>query len=191
MIDMLIAFLFTVFFGAAAIITFLLLRKKKPVAAVAQQPKEWKNEFQGFDLDVWAHLGYVVLKIDSNEYIVHQFCKRDDHSIRAFRAQGSDYAKQQLETYHTYIHRYLQPWAMGSKEIYSYITHPSRFLEEYMAERFGHSWSSDTNWWVPSEQAKHSAAAKKQKATTKKKETPVTSVEENVVQVNFGKKDES
>jgi hypothetical protein len=188
MTGFIVGFLLPVAVFAVIMLAGYLKRKKQVTPAL---PKQWRNEFQGLDLDIWAHLGYVILKIDQTEYIVHEFCKREDYNIRAYRIQASDYGKQQLETYHPYIHRHLQPWTMGSKEIYSYVTHPSRFLEEYMSERYGHIWSSETNWWVPSDKAKYNAAAQKQKATTKKKEVPVTSVEENVVQVNFGKKDET
>lgn len=171
----------------AIFMLFRYLKHKKNVKPT--ENKEQTNSFQGLDLSVWAYLGHQVLTLDKTPYIIHLFCKHEDHSKRAYRIQSSDYGKKMLEEYHTYFHKYTQPWSIGSGEIYYYNHAPSNYLKEYMADQFGHVWDPATNWWVASEQAKHSAAAKKQ---TAKKETPaVTSIDENVVQVNFGKKDEN
>lgn len=171
------------------VIMFLGYRRSKKNVK-PQAPKAWKNEFQGLDLNVWAHLGYQELQLDKTTFIIHLFCKREDHTVRAYRIQGTEYGKKLLEEHHTYLHKYTQPWSMGTSDLYTYIHSPSNYLKDYMAERYGHAWCNEKKWWVPSEQAKHSAAAKKQKSTAKKA-PDVTAVEENVVQVNFGKKDES
>lgn len=187
MMGFIVGFLIPVAVFAIIMLAGYLKRKRKVTPAA---PKQWRNEFQGLDLNEWAYLGYQSLKLDNTEYVVHLFCKHEDHSVRAYRIQGSDHGKKLMEEYHSYIHKYTQPWSMGTGDIYHYVHGPSNFLKEYMVDKFGHVWSPEEKWWVPSERAKHSAAAKKQKAATKKA-PPVTSVEENVVQVNFGKKDES
>ncbi len=181
-----VGFLIPVAVFAILVLSVRLKRKKVKPAT----PKKWRNEFQGLDLDEWAYLGYQELTLDKTPYVIHLFCKQDDHNVRTYRIQGTEYSKKILEEYHTYIHKYTQPWSMGTGEIYYYNHAPSKFLKDYMVEQIGHVWDSETKWWVPSEKAKHSAAAKKQKQTAKKEAPAVTAVDENVVQVNFGKKNE-
>lgn len=171
-------------------VLFLLVRssRKRKATPTAKEPKPWKNEFQGLDLDIWMHLGYQSLKLENIEYTVHLFCQREDHSKRCYKIQGASTRCTLLEEYHSYIHKYTQPWSMGSGEIYLYNHCPSKDLRNYMIETYAHIWDPETKWWIPSDGAKYTAAKSKQKATkTEKKPSPVTEVDENVVKVDFKK----
>lgn len=150
----------------------------------AKEPKPWKHEFQGLELDVWMYLGYTELQLDNKPYIIHMFCQHEDHSKREVRIQGTDRAVELIEDYHTYYQRYTQPWSMGDGEIYFYVNHPSKFLKQYMIEKYAHEWDKESQWWIPSDSAKYKSAQSKQ-TKTQKKEAPKTTVDENVVKVDF------
>ena len=98
--------------------------------------------FQGLDLSVWVHLGYQVLKLDGEEFVIHLFCQYDDMNKRTYRIQGTEYRKKLIEDHHLYMHKYIQPQAMGSEEVYHYNHNPSRWLKDYMAETYRVSWST-------------------------------------------------
>ena len=159
-----------------------LKRKRKDVPVVN------KELLHGHDLEKWHYLGWVELKFNETEYPVFLFLNKDDYSKRSYTITGG-YDPSLVEKYHSYVTKYLEPWSKGEYELYTLCRNPSRWLNEFMLDKFGCEWDKETQWWKNTDKAKYQSAQKKQTTTRKKTET--VSEEDNVVKVEFGKKDES
>lgn len=165
----------------------LWLFGKNKKKSSTQTPKVEKKILHNHNLDKWHYLGFLELKLDESVYPVFLFVDKNDHSKRSYTITGvyPDLARK----YHPYVTKYIDPWTTGEYELYTFSKSPSKWLKEYMLEKFSSVWDNKTEWWVSNDNAKYQSAQKKQ--TSKKtppnqgsgaKKDPV------VVQVDFGKK---
>lgn len=73
-------------------------------------------------------------------------------------------------------------WKVCEGSFYTPISEPSSYLKKWMLNK-GYSWDTGTSWWkVATEDEIYENVVDKQKKSV------VSSVEENVLQVDFGKK---
>lgn len=143
------------------------------------------------DLDVWTYLGYTELKLDEVNHPVFMFCSKDSLKKRSYIIKGMN--AELVKKYHSYVHKYLDPWVHGENEIYHYVSHPSNDLKQWMLDYYGVYWDKETSWWATNEQSKYHQAQFREKA--KKKDTPPNQGSSGqkdpvVIQVDFGKKNE-
>lgn len=157
------------------------------------KPSEVKSGplLHGHDLDKWTYLGYTDLKLDDVVHPAFMFCSKDDLKKRSYTIKG--FNADLVKKYHTYVHKYLDPWSHGENEIYHYVNHPSNHLKQWMYDYFGSVWDKETEWWKTTEQGKHHQAKVRQ--DRKKKDTPPNQgsgaqKDPIVIQVDFGKKNE-
>lgn len=193
MIDILIILLFTV--GPAGLL-YLGYRKTKKqlVKYTATKIHEGLPDpddpviLHGHDLSKWHYLGFSNCSyVDENgtktaSYPIFLFASKNNEKRRSYHCSSG--AKN-----HTFVERYIKPWAAGEGEIYVRIqgesNSPSDYLKAYMLDRFDCEWDDDTNWWGSSDKAKYNSANNKQKRERKTKTENKT--ESNVVTVDFGK----
>jgi len=172
-------------------------RRKKgdsPVTTLVSEPED-KVILHGHDLDKWNYLGYITLKFlnehkeVTSKYPTFLFASKTNDKRRSYHIanQITDY----VEKIHTYVSISLKPWAAGEGEVYHLImgedSNPSDYLKEYMLDRFGAEWDTETNWWGTTDKAKYNSAKNKQKRERKEKPKAETAPETNIVTVDFGK----
>lgn len=150
----------------------------------------------GHDLNKWNYLGYTRCQyVNENgkitsEYPIFLFVSKNDMKRRSYY-MNSEYAEKN----HTFVSKFVKPWAAGEGEIYQLICNegnmPGDFLKEYMLEHFSSEWDTETNWWGSSDNAKYTAANNKQKRERDNKTPPNQDSggkkDPVVIQVDFGK----
>lgn len=182
--------------GLLVLMFWLFTKNKKRKLDTPEVYTSDKVVLHGHDLSKWNYLGVTECsyvgengKITSSYPIFFFVDKKNEKKRSFYVATDLEYVKNN----HTYITKYVKPWAAGESEIWRLIANkrsePSDYLREYMADKFGTVWDVSTHRWVPSNDAKYTAAKKKQTSTKKPpnqgsggKKDPV------VVQVDFRKK---
>lgn len=168
-------------------------RKKgdSPVTTLVSEPED-KVILHGHDLAKWNYLGFTrCTYVDDNGNLI------SEHPIFLFVDKNNDkrrsyfIASETVEKNHPYINKSIKPWAIGEGEIYHLINgeenRPSDYLKEYMLNKFGAEWDTETNWWGTTDKAKYNSAQNKQKRERKSNPKTETKPESNVVTVDFGK----
>jgi hypothetical protein len=174
---------------------FWFNRPRNTVETPKIEPKP-KVMLHGHDLEKWNYLGYTTCSYVSDSrnitssYPIFFFVDKNDLKRRSYFVSGD--SSGYVERTHTYINRMVKPWAAGEGSIYGVVHNskgeaaPSDFLKEYMLEHYKATWNSEACWWDVTDQAKYSAATKKQSKKTA--ESPnVKSEDGNVVTLEFGK----
>lgn len=169
---------------------WLRKRKRKPAPVVAESvPDHYKVMLHGHDLSKWNYLGYSHCKYvneageTTSEYPIFLFANKKNDKRRSYHVSIA-------ADKHSYVEKYVKPWAAGEGNIYQLIggegRSPSDYLRAYMIEHYNSEWDNTTHWWGTSDKAKYTAAQSKQKRERKAKEEKPEDAS-NVVSVNFGK----
>lgn len=166
-------------------------KNDSPVTTLTREPED-KVILHGHDLDKWNYLGFTrCTYVDENgnttsEYPIFLFVSKNDMKRRSYHITS-----EHVEKNHPYMNKNVKPWAVGEGEIYHLINgagnYPSDYLKEYMLDRFGAEWDTETNWWGTTDKAKYNSAQNKQKRERKEKPKAETKPETNIVTVDFGK----
>lgn len=160
---------------------FNFFRKKNK--SVASNPD--KMVLHGHNLAVWNFLGFLDLKYNNISYPVFLFSRKDNSKKRSYSIPNDtgNYVKK----YHTYVSKYLDPWKIGEKKIYTYVSNPSDYLKEYMLEHYACVWDQEKNWWTTNAQSKYDQTVKKQNNSMKTESSVQVKSEPdtNVVKVEF------
>jgi len=148
----------------------------------------------GHDLSKWNYLGYTRCTYvneegkTTGEHPIFLFVSKNNEKRRSYHIAGD--VGGYVERTHPYILKSVMPWAAGEGEIYQHINsagnYPSDYLKEYMLDRFGAEWDTETNWWSTNDKAKYNSAQNKQKRE-RKTTTVKTEPTGNIVTVDFGK----
>lgn len=142
--------------------------------------KKEKEFPYNIDSKVWKHLGYNTLTFSDgsggirSSVDVHMFLS--DEGKRKFYINAPKATQEIYMRDHLYIRHKLVPWVLGSGDVHEYVLFPSDLLIGMMKKVYNLEWLPNENgkyWW---------------KVNTASK---ITSTESNVIQVDFGKKDES
>lgn len=186
-----------VFFTSTPFILFYIgyLLSSKRRKKLNQEPTPNNNDddvvmLHGHNLAKWDYLGYSRCQYVgengniTSEHPIFLFVSKKDMKRRSYHITNDYVAKN-----HSYVNKYVKPWAAGEGEIYHIISgegnSPSDFLREYMLEHFSSVWDKETKWWGTNDKAKYTSVQNKQKRQNKPKVK--TETEDNVVTVEFGK----
>ena len=192
MLDLIVILLFTL---GPAVILYLGYRKIKKRVVVETVKTVYDGLpdpdapviLHGHDLSKWHYLGnsschYTDKGKKISTYPIFLFVSKTNDKRRSF------YISPAAKT-HSFVERFIQPWAAGEGEVYVRIqgedNYPSDYLKAYMLDRFSAEWDDEAHWWGSSDKAKYNSANNKQKRERKSK--PKTETENNVVTVEFGK----
>lgn len=185
------------FFGVPAAVMFFGYRKyrlkAKPITQEVIAEPDDKVMLHGHDLAKWNYLGYCRCSyVDetgatTSEYPIFLFVDKKNEKRRSYHISGD--TGGYVDKSHNFVNKYIKTWAAGEGELYHRIqgehSNPSDYLKEYMLDKFGAEWDSETHWWGSSDKAKYKSAQNKQKRERKPKTE--TKTESNVVTVEFGK----
>lgn len=193
MVDVLVILLSTL---VPSVILFLGYRKfkKKMVVETTKAVYDGLPDpdspviLHGHDLSKWHYLGNSMCYYTNEKkekiatYPIFLFVSKNDEKRRSFYVSAGGKT-------HTFVERFIQPWAAGEGDVYVRIqgedNTPSDYLKAYMFDKFSAEWDENTNWWGTSDKAKYNSAQQKQKS--EKKPKAETKAEGNVVTVEFGK----
>lgn len=171
--------------------TFTLFGRRKPEAVEPTKPYVPEippSKFlHGHNMDEWIYLGHVILEMDSIKHPTFLFCRKDDINVRSYTITGADI--ERVKRYHQYVSCALEPWRFGESDLYKYVLkNPSKWLQDYMMEKYTSVWNYEENWWVKANEAqKYKGAVKSQKKKENNKESKASEPVNNVITVNFKK----
>lgn len=155
----------------------------------------------GVNLEQWHYLGrsdisfsYLDSAHEDKAYVFF-FCSVDDDDIRKYVMVPDNNSKYRQDKFdhHPWIINTAELWLAGERNLYDPINNePSRYLKEKMLEEYSVAWSTEKNWWVSNEDVKYQSAKKSQAKKKPKEEPEVTTVQDNIVKIEFKKdKDEA
>ena len=111
----------------------------------------------GYDLDIWNYLGQTVISYLSSGKAISTaniafFVKKDDENCRSFIILGNDKTIEEYE-YHGWISGMAKPWEFGEHELFQVVQSiPSKYLTEYMKDKYSVYWDNKEKWWVKQQQ---------------------------------------
>lgn len=139
------------------------------------------------DLSYWNYLGQTGIhytdkdgKPGSSTKIAFFVSKDEDE--RSYIILG-DEGKVKYFSTHNWIYTVAEPWLHGEYDLYVVIRDtPSKFLRQYMKDRYSVVWSNISNGWVKSEQTAYDNVVRQQQS---KKET--TTENANIIKLDFNR----
>lgn len=140
----------------------------------------------GHSLNEWMYLGYTTITLNEYECCIFMFVSLSDIKKRSYTLKS--YNLDKFKKYHSFIPKFVEPWAAGDGEIWRLVTSPSSDFRNWMLDHYGVFWNFDKKWWDTNEQTKYHSAKKKEEL--KKTSTSNSVSEDNIIQVNFEKKNE-
>lgn len=157
-------------------------RKKKQKLQITDETEPLL--LHGVDLNKWNYLGLSPISWGSHKGRVFFFSKKgSNEKIRKCVIVGFEPSSRSfIEKNHLFVIDQLSRWKVCEYSFYRPISEPSEYMKKVMLSD-GFVWDKDKDWWkVATETELYENAVDNQK------EKVVSSVEENVLHVDFGKK---
>lgn len=177
--------LYVSLFGLLVLMVWLFTRKRKTTPVVNTTRPDMLH---GHDLNKWHYLGFVELTLNETEYPTFLFVNKDNYSKRSYTIGGSN--PERCRKYHSYVSKHLEPWSKGEYELYTLCNSPSRWLQEFMLDKFTCEWDKETQWWKSTNAAKYKSAQNKQTKKTPPNKGSGGQKDPVIIKVDFGKKDD-
>ena len=169
---------------------------KRRQYAIDLQASSDAPRLHGVNLKQWHYLGLSTISFAYTDdtrvdtaYLFF-FCSRNDEDLRKYVLITDNISKylQDKFDHHPWIIEKAELWIAGERKLYDPINkEPSLYLKDKMLEEYKVVWSTEKNWWVSNEDAKYQSAKKTQAKKKPKEEPEVTTVEDNVVKIEFKK----
>ena len=150
-------------------------KKRKQTAPV--------RALHGFDLDQWHFLGRTTIQYSNSSNVVYSeadvffFLNKTTAERRYVIPAGKSW------DHHNMVLGSIQLWSIGELGLITVIHKPSQWLKQHVWDTRQYVWSEEQGWWVRGNAAQYQAAVEAQK------NQPRVATDENVIAVEFRKKD--
>lgn len=147
---------------------------------------ESTNILHGVSLDEWDFWGLSRFTYGPHTGRVFFFSQKGNVNKRLTVISGmKPDIKSHVEKYHQYIYDVVARWRVGEEEYYVPISEPSKFLKKMVFEKNGWTWDRSTSWW-------RSATENElyENAVDNNHKDVISSIEDNVLTVDFRRRDD-